>query len=266
MASGNSPAFRTGLRAIERGDVLVPALRAYLHNPEFRGFDIKVRGIGKRPWDGVFHPSTHPSWTPKALWLYQRANGLLLEEPIDPSAILAMTAGSLWHAMIERSLLDVGLLVSNEVHFKDPDTKSSGSADGLVKEILAEPEHLFEFKTMKDMILRRVLSVQDFIDRHPTYYLQALEYMRMSGYRKMRFLLMAPTYPFEMKEFVIEYNHADANVTRDKYRYVLQAAADGDVPLCSGCKKGTFCPARAVCESATTDQIKGWISDGTAQA
>lgn len=257
----NSPEFTTGLRSIARGDILIPPLRAYLSDPEFRGFDVKVRGIGGRPYDGRFHPSEHPSWSVKALWLYLVAPSLLIREPLNPSAVLAMTAGSVWHGVIERSLLDIGLLVTNEVAFHDDETLGIGKADGLVKAHSGQtdPEELFEFKTMRDMILRKMNSVADFIDGHYGYYLQAHEYMRMSGYRKMRFLIMAPTMPFEMKEFVIQYDVGVAEHTAGKYRAAIQMAADKTVPICDGCKKGTFCPSRGVCESATSEQIRGWI-------
>lgn len=264
MTAKHSPQFRTGLKAIQRGDILVAPLRAYLANPDFRGFRIEVAGLGKRPYDGIFHPSTHPTWPLKALWLYLVAPSLLMEEPEDPSAILAMTAGSVWHAFIERALLDLGLLETNEVKFKDTVLNTGGSADGLVKKTISMDRHLFEFKTMKDMVFRKVESVADFIARFPGYYAQALEYMRMSGFTHMRFLLMTLTYPFEMKEFVIEFDQFRSNEIRDKYQVALQMAADGDVPVCDGCPKGTFCPARAVCETATHEQIKGWISGAQA--
>lgn len=255
MTAKHSPMFQLGLQAIMDGNILIPPLRAYLANPEFKGFDIKVRGVGGRKPDYWFHPSEHPSWEPRALWLWMVAPSLLETEPLEPSAILAMTAGSIWHAIIERSLLDLDLLLMNEVKLEDSSSKSRGSADGLLK----AGDELMEFKTMKDLRLRKIETVENFIAMYPTYYLQAQEYMRMSGIQAMRFLLMALTFPFEMREFVVPYDHFVAQATADKYRNILQCIADGDVPMCSACPKKQFCPARAVCVSATADQIKQWM-------
>ena len=257
MSPKHSPSFTVGLNSILRGDILVPPLRAYLSNPEFRGFDLKIRGIGGREPDFWFHPSSHPSWAPRSLWLWMVAPQLLETEPMDPASILAMTAGSVWHAIITRAMKDLDLLASDYVKFADESSKARGEADGLLK---SEAE-LFEFKTMKDVRLRKIESVELFIEMYPTYYLQAQEYMRMSGVHAMRFLLMALTFPFPMLEFVVPYDHAVAQATAMKYRGVLQCIADGDVPICSGCPVKEFCPSRAVCTSATSEQIRSWIGE-----
>lgn len=251
----HSPMFTVGLKAIMNGDVIIPPLRSYLSNPEFQGFDIKIRGIGGRSPDYWFHPSTHPSWEVRSLWLWMVAPSLLDSEPLDPSAILAMTAGSIWHAIISRAMLDLDLLLASEVKYQDLILKSRGSADGLLK----SGDELFEYKTMKDQRLRKIEDVEHFIDMYPVYYLQAQEYMRLSGIMKMRFLLMALTFPFEMREFVVPYDHITADSTAAKYREVNLLIANGDVPMCSACPKKSFCPARPVCQSASTDQLKQWM-------
>jgi hypothetical protein len=254
----HSPAFATGLKSMMQGDILVAPLRSYLSDPQFKGFNLTVRGIGERAPDFHFHPSEHPSWPVRALWLWMIAPDLVVREPRDPSATLAMTIGSVMHEVIETSLLDVGLLITNEVKFSDKTLRSRGKADGLVKAHSGQkhPEELFEFKTMKDLRLRKIESLADFMRMNPDYVLQAYEYMRMSGYRKMRFLLMALTFPFDMKEFVLPYDQEAAEHTASKYRAVHQHIADATVPLCDGCPKTTFCGARAVCESATSEQLQ----------
>lgn len=253
----HSPAFRSGLSSIIAGDVLVAPLKSYLSDPQFKGFTIDVHGIGHRPPDFWFHPSTHPSWDVRPLWLWMVAPELLIDEPLEAQSVLAMTAGSIWHAIVERSLLDLGLLVTNEVKFNDPVLKSRGSADGLMKPHSGQvdSEELFEYKTMKDSILRKIDSIEIFAEKYPTYIMQANEYLRMSGYRKMRFLLMALTFPFEMREFVYEYDPVLAETVTTKYRAVHQHIADRTVPMCSGCPRKIFCGARAVCESASHETL-----------
>lgn len=255
--AGNSVNFQTGMKSIVRGDIMIAPLRSYLSSPTFKGFDLKVRGIGERSPDYHFHPSEHPPWPVRALWLWMVAPTLIHREPRDPTSTLAMTAGSIWHEVIERSLLDIGLLVTNEVSFSDKKLRSRGHADGLVKAHSGQesPEELFELKTMKDMILRNIHTIDEFIAKYPGYHVQANEYMRMSGYRKMRFLIMALTFPFEMKEFVLPYDHALAHAVEAKYTEVHQSIADRRVPLCSACPKTIHCAARPVCESATDEQL-----------
>ena len=577
----HSPAFRVGLSSIVRGDVIIPVLRSYLTDPEFKGFHIDVHGLGGRDPDGWFHPSEHPRWPLRALWLYLVVPSLIEREPLDPSALMAMTVGSVWHAIIERCLLDLDVLISNEVKLEHLPTKTRGKADGLLRtnelfelkglaldtplptpdgwttmgavsvgdslisgdgipctvletsvprvtpgrrvhfddgtSIVCDADHrwpvesgqpgrmssslmttdeiasslvgsngqsqhrivnsppvamnervlpidpyvlgawigdgsksngaitqgansgiwgefekcgyrvgpvwgggeqgtrtLYGLRTqliaakmlgvkkhipvaymrasvsqrlsllqglmdtdgtwsplrknavftsvdpdlaeqvrelvvslgmrcriqevtargfgvetqafhvvfrpyrlnpfrmkasqvqcgdavrsgrrviqriedigdivtkcvmvdssdhtylcgpqmvpthnsMKDQRLRKIETVQDFIEMYPDYHLQAQEYMRMSGIHRMRFLLLALTFPFEMKEFVVEYDHAIAYRTESKYAQAIQMAADGDVPMCDGCAPKTFCPARSVCQTATGDQLKAWM-------
>lgn len=248
MAVSHSPVFRQTLRQITAGEILAPAAKAYLMDPNFKGFSIDVHGIGTRPYDGLFHPSGHPSMPERALFLYLTAPDLLIPEPMNPMAVLSMTAGSIWHAIMGRILHDeLGLVSSLEVRVSDDATGSVGAMDGVIT-MLEGSHEIYELKTMKDMALSKLVTVEDYIQKYPTYYLQAQEYMRMSGYRKERVLIMALTYPYDMKEFVIEYDPMVSNAIRDKYLRVRQAAADQRMPECSGCAKNSECPARAVCK------------------
>lgn len=245
--SPHSLVFRDTLRQISKGDILAPAAKAYLTDPNFKGFTIKVDGIERRPWDGLFHPSEHPLLPERVLYLYLVQPLLLIPEPVDPMSVLSMTAGSIWHSIMGHVLRDELKLVQQlEVKVSCDATGAVGSLDGVI----VAPEgyyEIYELKTMKDLRLAKVNSVEDYIRMYPGYYLQAIEYMRMSGYRRERVLLMALTYPFEMREFVIEFDQAISNEVRDKYLRVRQAVADKKMPPCDGCK-GNDCPARAVCK------------------
>lgn len=250
----HSPTFRSGLASIKRGEILVPPLRAYLSNPDFKGFTIVVPPFEKRAPDGWFHPSTHPLWPERALWLYLVVPEMLTEEPMEHSNVLALTAGTIWHSIIEHAMMKLKLVDAVEVRFEDAGSLSKGSADGV------RQEELIEIKTMKLELMRKINSPQDYIDAHPTYYAQALEYMRMSGYRSERVLLMSLTFPYEMREFVIDFNLADSQAIANKYRGVIQDAADGRVPMCDGCQG--FCPAKALCKSPNAQQILEGVRRG----
>ena len=121
----HSPAFREGiLSPLMRGEVLVPPLRAYLCNPNFGGMTITVPSIGSRPYDGRFHPSEHPLWAPRALMLYLVAPELLTPRMFQASDILAMTAGSVWHAIIEHCFMELSSGHACEVHWEHPETNA----------------------------------------------------------------------------------------------------------------------------------------------
>lgn len=243
--------FQTGLKSIVRGELLVAPLRAYLQSPDFPGFDIHIDGVGKREWDGFFHPSEHPLMNERSLYLYLTNHEALTPEVWDPTAILSMTAGSIWHAIVNKRILheELGLLSAVEIPVAHPETRAKGSMDGLVSTIITpdgKPE-AYELKTMKDAILARVDSVEVYLAANPGYHVQANEYMRLSGIWRIRVLLMSLTFPYAMREFVIEYDPELAQRTERKYRKVIQAAADGRMPMCDGCFKGNTCPARGFC-------------------
>ena len=244
----HSPAFREGiLQPLVRGDVLVPPVRAYLNNPNFGGMTIEVPPIGKRAYDGWFHPSEHPAWAPRALMIYLVAPDLLAPRMFQASDILAMTAGSIWHAVIQHIFEEMDLVSGIEVPLEHPATNARGKADAM------REGEIVEIKTMRDMLLRKIESPEDYIARFPGYYSQALEYMRMSGVRKERVLLIAVTYPFEMKEFVIEYDMLQAAEIEHRYRVAIQAAADRQLPMCSACNDD--CPAKQLCKSMESAEI-----------
>lgn len=241
----HSPAFRKGLSSIIQGEILVPPIRAYMASPDFRGFDLKIRGLGSLAPDGKFHPSSHPLAPEMVLYLWVVAPDLLLREPLDPSALLSMTVGSIWHGIMARILTDLGLLVQDEVRLTDPEANTDGKTDGLL-----HTGELYELKTMSERVIRYIKTPDDFIDRYPGYMAQAQEYLRMADREAMRVLIMSLTFPYEMREFVIHRDRNIGNATRAKYLRVLQAVADQRPPMCDGCwtKKGSDCPARSYCE------------------
>jgi hypothetical protein len=86
--------------------------------------------------------------------------------------------------------------------------------------------------------------------QNPVYIAQANEYMRISGYPRMRFLVVATGYPFNMREIVMPYDKAAALGVRDKYMRVLQHVADQTVPkVCCvpGSQEARQCGCREVC-------------------
>ena len=119
-------------------------------------------------------------------------------------------------------------------------------------------EGLVSHNTMNGMKLRKLVEgapgsrevLESFKVMSPVYWAQAQEYMRMSGYRTMRFTIMEPMYPFPMREVAVPYNAGDALSIRDKYLRVRQAVADQKLPqpCCGpGSAEAKSCFARTVC-------------------
>jgi hypothetical protein len=227
-----------------RGEKLIAPLRAYLMSPDFPSFTVKVEGLGNRVPDFHFHPSEHPAWNPRSLYLWMTQPELLTGEPDNPTAVLSMTAGSIWHSIIGFVLHDALKIVDAlEVPVSDPVRRTRGKMDGVIG------DEVYELKSMKESRLRMITDVAEYIRLNPTYHLQANEYMRMSGMHTERVLLMSLTFPYEMREFVIDYDHVLGQQTVEKYEAVLQAVADGRMPMCEGCFKGNTCPSRGVCRT-----------------
>lgn len=244
--------FRRTLTSINKGEVVIPVLRAALYDPAFKSFKVKVGGFEARPPDGWFHPSTHPLWPERQLFWYLAAPERLEEEPFDPHSVMAVTQGKFWHSFIEKVGMDTGLFTGVEVKVEDPVTGARGSMDGTL------PEEVFEFKTIRPSKLHKfpTLEPEDpdlaawYRGYLPGYHAQGQEYMRLSGYRRHRTLLLAMDYPYEMREIVMEYDPFFAREVAEKYKRVRQAAADlrPPLPCCSPFSKDAkACPARLVC-------------------
>jgi len=236
----HSPAFRTGLSSLKRGEILVPAIRAALADPRMN-FKLEISGMGSRAPDFWFHPSQHPNHNERSLYLWMTDPSLLDSEMRDPMSTLSLVAGTIWHTILQDIMMELKLIEDVEVAYEHPETRSRGKIDGL------RGDEIIEIKTMKDIRIAAIKSAQDYIEMYPTYAAQAYEYMRLSGLRKERVLLMALTYPFVMKEFVIEFDQAASDKVQAKYESVLQAVADRRMPMCDGCRPNTFCPSRSVC-------------------
>ena len=93
-------ALRRTVVSATKGEVVVPALTAFLYDPKFPAFTIKVRKHWIRPYDGTFHPSTHPLMGARELYYYLTDHQNLAEEPFDPNSVMAVTQGSFWHSFI----------------------------------------------------------------------------------------------------------------------------------------------------------------------
>jgi hypothetical protein len=251
-------------------EVLIPAIRAALWNPDFKGFDLRVEGFEVREWDGWFHPSTHPTWPERLLWFYLQHDDGWQPEPFEPESTMAVTQGKFWHLLVQKIGVDLGILRDpgicpcgcgqREFYCEDRATGSRGHYDGQVNSDVADvPEdEVFEFKTMRPSKYQRLpilppgdpLLLAAYRKANEDYYGQGQDYMRMTGIRRHRTLVLSMEYPFDMKEIVMPFDWAYADALAKKYRGVRQDAADHRMPdACCNPKSAMAraCPARAVC-------------------
>jgi hypothetical protein len=259
MTQKTTPNFKKMLRGASQGEVVIPLLRAYLADPQFKSFVIKVRGFEQRPADGWFHPSAHPTWPERMLYYYLTQPESMIPEPLDPESVMAITQGIFWHEFTEVCLMDAGYLIAREVYHEDQDVGSRGSLDGVgVPQRFGIDEEVFEFKTMKNVKIGMIdpgapldqKVIDSFRALEPGYYLQAQEYMRLSGHRWWRGLIHGLEYPFKRREIAFPFDPQVAYATRDKYMRVRQAVADQRLPQACCAPKSTQskeCPFRAVC-------------------
>lgn len=261
------PVFRKLLQGANGGEKVLPALRAALYDPDFPSFNIHVEGWANRPPDGWFHPSTHPLWPERMLYYYLMSPQDMVHDPFDPTGTIAVTLGSFLHSFVQIVGVRNGILERQpercgcgtkhperaEIYLEDREAGSRGHADGA----LVSGE-VFEFKSMNPAKAQKIpegdpsssIVVEAYRSLSPGYYLQAQEYLRMSGRESMVTVVMGTVYPFPMREVHIPYDRVEAMRIREKYLRVRQAVADQRLPLpcCSpGSKQAQQCPAREVC-------------------
>lgn len=272
MSSIEGRQFRQLLAGIRDKEILIPRLRAYLFQPKLPFVTIPVRDFEQRLPDGWFHPSEHPTWPPRMLYWYLAFPNRMLGEVSDINKVLAVTQGVFWHYLVQSCLEDMGLLrVINpkaptswlrvEKYVEDKRLLSRGSMDGVINSdnipVLFEDE-CFEFKTQSVAKMsgcpRGAPDDQDRLTwwrvKNAGYYAQTQEYMRMSGLRYTRVLILGLQAPFPMIELRVPYSYGEATKTADKYASVIQALADRALPdpCCTPrSQQAIECPARQVC-------------------
>lgn len=252
MTGTTSANFKQIINGAASGEIVVPALRAALWSPDFKSFDVKVAGFEPRPPDGWFHPSTHPLWPERLLYWYLVAPDRLEMEPFDPASTMAVTQGHFWHSLIGVIGMELGIFTAVEVPVKDEHTGSRGSMDATLA------NEVFEFKTMRPTKYRKIergapddpLVIAAWRKMVPDYYAQAQEYMRLSGYRRHRTLVLSMEYPFPMREIVIDFDPVFAYEIAQKFVRVRQAVADGRPPF--ECCATKDCPSRLLCPAGVS--------------
>jgi hypothetical protein len=250
-----SPRFRRLLKGVSKGEVLVPLIRDALEAADFPAFTIEVSPPTERPPDGWFHPSTHPMMAERVLSYYLK--GQWTREDRMAESTIALIQGTFWHEFIAHVGAHAGVFERTEVYVEDKATRARGRFDWFVRLSSSQEPEVGELKTMRSRKIDLFPSgapddevvVESFMERFPTYYAQAQEYMRLSGLRRWRGVFVGLEYPFSMQEVALAYDPRFAARTRDKYLRVLEASKEGrDLPFCcTGGATAQACGARGAC-------------------
>lgn len=252
MADKITPQFKRMSVGASAGLVLSPILNNYLHGAKYPSeFTVTFRNHGRerRP-DDWFHPSTHPMWTERQLYLYLTAPTKVMPEVMEFAGALSVTMGTAVHDFIEMCLIDAGVLMRptgicvncerphgkkknecNEWGAKDEKTKTRGHMDGLLN-IEGWGHGGFEFKTSNMMKLGNIEDndVARFKEKWPQYWWQVQDYMRITGLVRFVVLFLGMGYPWTTKEFVIERDEAHCFHMNQKYLRVIAHAEAGNMP------------------------------------
>lgn len=236
--------LRRAYKGLANDEILVPALLTALNDPTFAGFNIEIAAWSSRPADGYFHPSTQSTWNVRQLALYLMAPHLYEQERMQAKGVFAITQGHFWHEFIQHVLETTKILKKSEVGFTDEEHKRRGHMDGLL--VIGGEQEGLEIKTMNPYTLAKIKTVEELVEKKPGYYSQAQEYLDVFDLPRMRFLIISPSYPFPMKEFVVAANPSHQERRREIYKGAIKIAEAGKLPLPEGgcCNQPTTCPMR----------------------
>lgn len=254
--------FSNSMRDAKKGLIVKPILHNYLYDAEFPNFTIKFnKGNGNRAPDDWFHPSTHPLWTPRALYSYLAHPQLMIPEKKPYMGTLSVTMGTAMHGFVDMCLKEANWLAipkddcpvcgdrkkskCTEWGVLDLEVRERGHGDGVSLD-----GDWYEFKTSNELStkIRRAedLDLEYFKANWPDYYAQVQSYMRMSGHRRAIVLFFILGYPWPMKEFHVPFDRQYSTEIRDKYLRVREAVAATTPPR--GCCGSKTCPSFGACE------------------
>lgn len=267
--------FSLAQRNVLDGLVLTPLLHAYLYDAKFPPtFTVEFRRhLEPRKPDGYFHPSTHPLMSERQLFWYLTEPDRVEVEPFEFKGALSVTMGTAVHDFIEMCMYDLSILVKptgtcvccgREHGFKKGQCREPGANDdrlmsrGHMDGILDIPgwgQAGFEFKTSNQRKLANVtnLDAAKFREKWPEYYGQVQNYMHITGLRRFIVFFLGMGFPWETREFVIEYDAVYCYGLEMKYLRALEAARSGRAPdaCCAPrSKESKVCLARSVCPVA----------------
>lgn len=268
-----TPNFTNLLGGIaNQGEVIAPLFRSALTHPRWSKFSIEMDPYEERSPDGWFHPSTHPLWGSAELYWWVTRPEAFEPPGTDPTKTLAVSVGNMFHDFFQHIGLAHDILVKHdicghpeartsgfmdaqaEVCLEDADTNTRGHGDGQINPDIM-PRAGFEAKSINPMTGSGIPAnkhVEDpqlldwLKERKPEYVAQAYDYLRLTGWERMIFLIIPTAYPFTFVEIHLTRDERAIRGIESKYREVIERVGEGKpFPLCHtpGTKGFDLCPA-----------------------
>jgi hypothetical protein len=239
--------------------VIKPLLFDYLLAGRYPGtWRVVFRQPPDRAPDGWFHPSSAPMMGERQLYLFLTQPGKWEREPMDYVGRFSTFVGSAMGDFLRMALEDMGITIPPkgtcvacglaqprdcpEHGVIDAELGARGHVDGLLE------DEVFELKTTAPLNLSKAPDMDQgfFAERWPQYYGQVTDYMRMTGYTKVRVLMVGIGNPWEMREYLLHYDQGYGEKIAAKYRAVRRAEIAGQMPepCCApGSPEARSCPA-----------------------
>lgn len=197
--------------------------------------------------DGFFHPSTHPGWGERRLFLafHPLYKDEQIREPRTVQGEMTLSMGSALHGIVQTQLQMAGVLREENIEFEyvDRENNTRGRIDFILD--LPRGETIpVELKTVNSYSFNKVTEVRDYWDTQLSMGLDN------SGHDYGILLALESGWPYKMKEFRVKRNDKVLSEVYAKFHRVLDALEEDSMPEpCCIPKSATHkkCPFRHFC-------------------
>lgn len=250
------PVLETMADQAAEGCLVKPLFYQWVMDPSVPiDFQFRVQRPVQRVPDGWFHASKHPGASARELYLYLAHPERHVPEAMSFQALMAVMFGTLSHAVIERFLSYMGVAVP----LPEGDCPACGrqylpkgrrqTADyryceehGAVHLPTLSRCHLdsildfgdgnrtgFDFKSIYPLGLKGLKDMDEraFRDKHPGYWAQMQECMRLTGLRRYIVFFLTMGSPWDTREFHFDFDPVFAAETERKYLDVISCRDRG---------------------------------------
>lgn len=197
--------------------------------------------------DGFFHPSTHPFWGERRLFLafHPKYKNEAVTEPRTLTGELTLSMGSAIHGIVQAQFEMAGVLRPENIEYEYVDREHN--TRGRIDFILDMPgggEKVTELKTMNSYSFRNLEEIK------PSWDAQLSMALDNKGHDTGILLVMEAGWPYTMREFQVNRNDELLSRTYEKFDRVMDALEEESMPApCCMPKSPEMkeCPFRFFC-------------------
>lgn len=249
---------------LESRDVVVPLLEDAITSgnwpdsytvtidsaPYYGLTDVDGKGGKGGSGDGFFHPSTHPFWGERRLFLafHPKYQGEAIHQARTVTGEMTLSMGSALHGVIQAQFEMAGVLRPENVEYEY--INEEHHCRGRIDFILDMPNGTtlpVELKTMNSYSFKNLEVIKDSWDAQLSMALDN------SGHDTGVLLVMEAGWPYTMREFKVNRNDELLSRTYEKFDRVRDALEDDVMPApCCAPESAEMkeCPWRYFCWSA----------------